>query len=84
MHPDPEILLAEPTHLACQNYLLIQRPFLLSHTNTNRATTSLHLQKKRKKKKGGSELECVLAFDCKESEQVNLSDPKHRSKSTTD
>lgn len=85
MHPDPEILLAEPTHLACQNYLLIQRKLIAqSHKYKQGNDLFASTQKKKRKKKGDSELECVLAFDCKESAQVNLSDPKHRSKSTTD
>lgn len=81
MHPDPEILLAEPTHLACQNYLLIRRKLI---AQSHKYKQGNNLFASTKKKNGGSELECVSAFDCKESAQVNLSDPKHRSKSTTD
>lgn len=51
MHPDPEILLAEPTHLACQNYLLIQRPFFAQSHKYKQGNDLFASTKKKEKKR---------------------------------
>lgn len=52
MHPDPEILLAEPTHLACQNSKLpLNSEAFFAQSHKYKQGNDLFASTKKKKKK---------------------------------
>lgn len=47
MHPDPEILLAEPTHLACQNYNSEEANCSVTQIQTGQRPLCIYTHKKK-------------------------------------